>query len=66
MDIRDLVVNFVACDFIWVCRGCNFAAHTAAKFSLASNLSCFFNSANLPHYLVDVCKEEAFPVSSLF
>lgn len=65
-DIRDLVVNFVACDFIWVCRSCNFAAHSAAKFALALNLSCCFNSANLPPCLADVCKEEASPVSSLF
>ena len=66
VNIQDLVVNFVACDFIWVCRSCNFAAHTIAKFALASNSSYFFNSANLPHCLVDVCKEEAFLVSSLF
>ena len=58
-DIRDVASSFLSCNFFWVCRKCNSAAHVAAKFALKSKESCFFLSGNLPPCLVVVCKEDA-------
>ena len=65
-NIRDLALCIVSCNFLWVRRGCNYATHIVAKFSLASNESCFFNSANFMPCLVHVCKEEAPHMFSVF
>ena len=56
----------MSCNFLWVRRGCNYATHIVAKFSLASNESRFFNSANFMPCLVHVCKEEAPHMFSVF
>lgn len=36
-NIRDLALSFLSCNFFWVSRSCNSAAHAAAKFALNSN-----------------------------
>ena len=36
-DIQDLAMSFVSCNFSWISRCRNSTAHSAAKFSLASN-----------------------------
>ena len=58
-DIRDVALSFLSCNFFWVSRKCNSAAHVAAKFALKSKESCFFFSGNLPPCLVVACKEDA-------
>ena len=56
---------FSVCHFCWVKRDCNATEHEAAKLSLSSLESFYFNKDNLPRALASICKAEC-PSFSVF
>ena len=57
--ICTIISIFESClhfSFRWVKRACNSVAHTAAKLTMRSNMSFYFNNDNLPAELVSACK----------
>lgn len=56
-NIQSLVQCFISFSFAWVNRRCNSAAHEAARCSLLSSSSFFYNKDFLPAPLAAVCKE---------
>ncbi|KAK9986829.1 hypothetical protein SO802_031780 [Lithocarpus litseifolius] len=60
---NSLLPCFVSCNFRWVRRNCNSAAHSAARLALNSPHPFCFNKSNLPHSLEIVCKGDCSPCS---
>ena len=57
-DIHNLARSFSCCNFVWVSRSCNAAAHATAKFGLLSSPLLYFNKGNLPEVIESVCKND--------
>ena len=55
-NIRSLVSCFVSCEFKWVQRKCNVAAHEAARLALNSYRPFCFSYGNFPPSLEAACK----------
>ena len=63
-DIRNLACSFSCCNFVWVRRSCNAAAHATAKFALLSSPFLCFNNDNLPEVIKSICKKDC-PIFSV-
>ena len=58
-DICFLARSFGSCQFFWISRICNSAAHKVARFALVSLVSFSLVSDNLPASVASACKEDA-------
>lgn len=56
-NILSFKVIFSSCNFRWVNRDCNGAAHAAAKLSLRSSESLFYD-LSLPEGLKTICEDD--------
>ena len=55
-NIIDLRKFFLKCNFSWVRRGCNIAAHVAAKYAIRFCRAFCFNMYSLPVVIANACK----------
>ena len=65
IDVIFVSRSFPSVSFVWVRRVCNAAAHEAAKFALRAPVSSCFSLDSLPLALVNACKADFPPCSSL-
>ena len=57
-NILDLHKFFLKCNFSWVRRCCNTAAHEAAKYAIRFCRAFCFNMYSLPVAIADACKAD--------
>ena len=57
-NVFDLRNFFLNCNFRWVRRCCNIAAHEAAKYAIGFCRAFCFNKCSLPVVIADACKAD--------
>ena len=53
----DLTLSFVSCEFCWVRRSLNSAAHLAAKYVFAFKVGLSCNNCKLP-LILEACRQD--------
>ena len=62
LDLRNFFLN---CNFRWVRRCCNTAAHEAAKYAIGFCRAFYFNKCSLPIVIADACKADSHLICQL-
>ena len=55
-DAADTSVSFDNCEFCWVKRSLNSAAHSAAKYAIAFKVGFLCNNCDLPPPILKACR----------
>ena len=55
-DAADTSVSFDNCEFCWVKRSLNSAAHSAAKYAIALKVGFLCNNCDLPPHILKACR----------
>ncbi|XP_075669687.1 uncharacterized protein LOC142639379 [Castanea sativa] len=57
-DAVDMSVSFNNCEFCWVKRSLNSAAHSTAKYDITLKVGFLYNNCNLPPPILKACRQD--------
>ena len=57
-DAADMSVSFDNCEFCWVERSLNLAAHSTAKYAIALKVGFLCNNCDLPSPILKACRQD--------